>query len=371
MNRKVRVLILTNGARNPFLEAWVACIRSSGARVAVLLDTRRMRDDYVPDVLFADTVVVPADGGTDWIRAVHERLEGDPDILFDYWGMATLLNTIGTRTWPKARRVVCVDTFPNASRRRAEVRDVVQSNALLHRADGLTVASRAMARSVRRATLGRSSGLPASVVYSPFPASAHADGSHGRSYADGTLSLCFTGRSDFLFSQDPRMAKDAVGPYLQGFIERGAEMSVLDPGDERIAAELRNRGFRFYSSVSRSGMTSGDFARTISPFHGHIVTYAQAGPVVRRRVENSLSTRFATAVCAPTPIVAPRASGFVDEFFDRNPIGFRADDPDEILQRLRSDGPTMADAWRTGHDRWTGEAYGPALAEQWERVLNR
>lgn len=365
-----RVLILCTSARNPFLEAWVACIRATGVSVAVLVDARRTREMKVPDVLVHDTVLLTHERSDAWEREVVELLGGTPQVIFDWWGMAALAEPLVGRAWPAARHVLCVDTFPNASRWRAAARDVVQANVLLGRASGLVFASRAMEVAVARATAGRSRALPSAVVYSPFPLSSHR-APFAEPRGEGPLRLCFTGRSDHLFSSDPRMSKDAVGTQLQRFIELGGEVHVQRPGRAADDRALLDRGFNFYPEVPRDEILTGGFAEAMGAFDGHLVIYAQPNRTATRRVQSSLSTRFATAVCASAPIVAPVASAFVEELFGRWRIGFRSDDAEETMDVLRAEGRSMRSNWAANHHQWAGEAFAEDLRELWAAAARR
>ena len=206
-----RILFL-GSLRNPLGQAWAESLAIAGnevlMRTADGLVARWQRDGR--------RVAVGGGGRAPADAKLEAALDGGPDVIFAWWGTGALgeFATLGER-FPTARRVLCVDTFPNASQWLSEVRERRLLRSLSSEVDGLVYPSAEM-RALHVEMVPALLPIPWLALPQPLPARAHArsvgslppelvlpDGDRPR--------VVLTGRSDLLWTRDPRMRKDALG----------------------------------------------------------------------------------------------------------------------------------------------------------------
>lgn len=353
-----RIVLFCTSLKNPFVEAWVRTWEASGARVAVLAQVDPLDSPDTPPQLHERTVYF--DGAdkkvpTAWKAKLETLLGGPPTAIFYWWGLGSLALRTPVEAWPAAKVLLCVDTYPNASRLLTEIREALQSLLPVNRVDAFVVASDEMASMIlKRFPWVR--GTPMHVVTSPFPLSSHLSQPILVAERSEKLRLCFTGRSDFLHRGSLRMAKDDLGEFFVELLESDMDVFVQEPSDLAQKSELMSRGYSFYPAVARANIMNGGFAEMISTFDGHLVHYEVANATISRRVSTSLSTRFATAVCSPTPIIVPPEATFAKKFLSVHPIGFASRDADSISDVLSDQADAMRQYWRDNHHAWAGES---------------
>ncbi len=357
----VRVVLLVSSVKNPFVEAWLSTLEAASDSVVVLVDSPHGNlFDFPPHLHDRVVTVTPKTrGGPEWRVACESLLGGTPTAVFHWWGLQSLLGDLAKSAWPEARTVVCIDTFPNASRPVTEAREWVRSLGPVRRIEALVTTSPEMGVAlVRRFSALR--GVPEFPVLSPFPQRAHASQRVDPAPA-ARPRLCFTGRSDYLFSGARNMAKDDLGMWLTALVDAGADVFVQRPESDTIRRRLVDAGLDFYPEVPRGGLMNGDFATLLQSFDGQLVYYEVNNPTIRRRVEVGLSTRFATGLCSPSPMIVPPEARFARHFLAEYPVGFAARDPDEIVGRLREGTRALRDTWWDAHHAWAGEAFVPSV----------
>lgn len=360
-----RVAIFCSSLKNPFIEAWVKTWEAAGAVVAVLANVSASESSDTPGYLRERVVHFDAaDSGSrwQWTTQLEAILGGPPTALFYWWGLAALNEKAPIKAWPSAKVVLCVDTYPNASRFLTELREVALSALSIGMVDAFVVASEEMADLlVRRFPWIR--GKVMHSVVSPFPLASHTSVREPNRNQSEKLRLCFTGRSDYLHSGSLKMGKDDLGLFLDNFINEGIDIFVQTPTDIDHRRRLTNLGYSFYRDVPRDEILNGGFADMISQFDGHLVYYEMANPTIARRVSTSLSTRFATGVCSSAPIIVPPEATFAVNFLSKNPIGFASRDPDFISGRLSERGAEMREYWAGSHRTWAGESNAEGLRQ--------
>lgn len=353
-----RIAIFCTSLKNPFIEAWFRTWEASGAEVAVLAQVDQSDSPDTPVYIHERTVYYSALDSLSaplWKSELESLLGGPPTALFYWWGLGSLSIESPVKTWPDAKVLLCVDTYPNASRLLTEIREVAQSVLAVTKVDAFIVASENMADLLRRRFPWiRDKAMH--VVTSPFPLSAHASGQSVERTNSSKLRLCFTGRSDFLHSGHQKMGKDDLGQFLVGIIKSGMDIFVQEPRDVNQLKELKERGYSFYPDIPRNELSDGGFAEMISDFDGHLVYYEVANSTISRRVSTSLSTRFATGICAPTPIIVPPEATFATKFLSDHPIGFASRDANLIKSILQDRGDSMRQYWGANHHLWAGES---------------
>ncbi len=288
-------------------------------------------------------------------RAAASAGEGEPDLVFAWWGTEALRALVEAgEAHPSARRVLCVDTFPNASMWVTEVRERQRLRSFARDIDGLVYPSPEM-RATHVGAVPWLESIPWVALPQPLPARAHA---RHREFLPDELTLpptdgprlVLTGRADLLWTRDPRMRKDALGDALIGL--EGAGFEVWTSG--HFAAEKQSR-FRTYPTFSTEEMLDGTFATYIAQFDGQLALYNVANGTLRRRVSAGLSTRFAFGLASPSPLIVPPESRFAAKFLREHPIGIVLDDPQRLradVERRQSD---IRAAWTASHHSWTAE----------------
>jgi hypothetical protein len=361
-----RVAIFCSSLKNPFIEAWLKTWEASGVKVAVLANVHPSDSSDTPDYLHERTVYFDAaDLGSvsQWKAELESKLEGSPNAIFYWWGLAALFETAPVKAWPSAKVLLCVDTYPNASRLLTELRECVRSAFPIAMVDAFVVASEEMAALLaRRFPWVR--GKEMRTVVSPFPLSAHCSAVRDSARdASARPRLCFTGRSDYLHSGSLKMGKDDLGVFFDGLIQAELDVFVQAPRDNDHRRLLAGLGYSFYGDVPRSHIMNGGFADMISQFDGHLVCYEVANSTISRRVSTSLSTRFATGICSSTPLIVPPEATFAKDFFSRHPIGFASKDPGVVRRTLGERGAQMREYWKTNHQAWAGESNASGLRQ--------
>lgn len=360
-----RMAIFCSSLKNPFIEAWVKTWEAAGAVVAVLANVSASESLDTPDYLRERVVHFDAaDSGStrQWKMQLEAILGGSPTALFYWWGLASLAEKAPIKAWPSAKIVLCVDTYPNASRMLTELREVALSALSIGIVDAFVVASEEMAELLTRRFPWIRGKVMRSVV-SPFPLASHASAGASNKKHSEKLRLCFTGRSDYLHSGSIKMAKDDLGLLLDKFISAGIDVFVQAPSDDDHRRRLTSLGYSFYRDVPRNDLLNGKFADMISQFDGHLVYYEIANSTIARRVSTGLSTRFATGVCSSTPMIVPPDATFAVNFLSKNPIGFASSDPYAVSRTLMERGDEMRAHWAANHRTWAGESNAEGLRQ--------
>lgn len=364
---QARVVIFATSIRNPFVEAWLGVILSAGARAVVLVDAEQGHAPDLPEWLDALAIHTRSSSREvlPWRERVEAALDGVPDTIFYWWGIGLLTNRLPRNAWPDAHTCLCVDTYPNASVPLTEVRERYRGMRELAGVHSVVVTSERMSEmlSTRFRSLRSTPMLP---VLSPFPLKSHYAGAPHTPEEEVRPRLCFTGRSDYLFSGSRRMRKDDLGAWLEHLMQNGLSIFVQDPTDVERRIMLERKGFLFYPRVSREGITDGTFAAMLSTFDGNLAYYSVMNATVARRVSTSLSTRFANALCSPTPIIVPPQAEFARDLFSTYPIGVCTDSVQE-MRRVMLDSTDSRLCWHEAHAEWAGERYGPDLVAMWSK----
>jgi hypothetical protein len=349
----VSVVIHLNTLANPFAEAWLDAFDAAGVPALLLADVDPSEIALLPVQYRQRVVLMDARGR--WSSDVENRLDGAPAAVFEWWGFGALSRRAPKERWPNARRVLCVDTYPNASRLVSEVREATRALPHLSGVDAFVVTSEEMRDSIRHRFPPLVSRASFHIVASPFAKKSHAQTSHH--LLAPQPRLIFTGRSDHIGVASRNMAKDDVSTLLGGFLAAGARVFVQEPRSEAHRETLLRDGYDFYPHVERAGITSGTYAEMLSSFDGHIVAYAVTNNTLRRRVRSGLSTRYATALCSPSPMIVTADSTFAARFVADREIGVVHDrDPERTIESLSRVQAHAREAWWAGHDAWTAEA---------------
>lgn len=350
---------------NPVATAWWLALDSIGHDGLVHCETRGPSagphselDHGVPEVRRVKF--------RDW-PAAESVLDGTPDIVFLWWGCRSLLwgATCLTR-WPRSRLVVSLDTVPCASWWGGEVREWL--HLAQHKVHGLVFASSQM----RRDLLLRCPWLhtvPGAVVPVVFPASAFARSQRELPEklvleASSQPRICFTGRTDFLFTSERRMRKDAIGRTLLDLVHSGA--AVWLSGLQKQACSHGARPFNFMPRFSNADLFNGRMATYLAQFNGTLLLYNVHDRTIRRRVRNSLSTRLALAVTTPTAwIINGESRVLCEELWGDEPWGLVLDEakPQRTLQELRSIEGLAQSRWEQARGRLTMEHYHAVLRD--------
>lgn len=332
----LRVLVVASFG-NPLGTNWVKGLRRIGCRV-VAIDHRHgpcLEADLHRWGL-EDEVVISWTGGhlTEEQRSRIERaLGGTPDLLFGWWGSLVLpaLQDVAVE-YPSARKVLCVDTLPNASNFITEYREVLRFLMADRWLDGYVFYSQSMAQLFYRRVPGARQ-KPHLALIEPFLLDAFAPSQMSNvPILNRTVTephVVFTGRGDLLWTRDYRMKKDAIGPFLVEVANHGVQVYV-EP-----RADLRNHpNLHHYPDFSNQDLFGGRFADYVSQFDAHLVIYNECNPTIRRRVTTGLCTRMAFAMTATAPLAVSSTSTFVAEYWKDEPFGFMFTSATDLVAQL-------------------------------------
>jgi hypothetical protein len=261
------------------------------------------------------------------------------------------------RAFPGVPLVLCVDTYPNASVVLTELREWATFLPRRRQVAGFVTTGAEMTRMLRRRGLIRRQ--PTLELNQPLALETHASTGGSVGVPD---TMLFSGRSDYLYSRDRRMAKDALGPSLEEFMSAGMKVTVQEPLDGSSRSFLEERGYAFYPRFSNEAMVDGRFSDFAAGFGCQLVSYEIPSGVIRRRVNNGLSTRWTFGLASPAPLVAPGRSAVARSFFAAHPVGLASDDPQHVVSELGRRGEAMREYWHRHHHMWSAEgSSGPLL----------
>ena len=334
---KLRLLVVGTLA-NPMATNWVYGFKSLGYSVAVL-DWRDF--PATPAQLEEwgfqnDVKVFNCKDISDEVRqAVRTELDGEPAILFCFWGSQVLEPlSKAHQSFPRAKVVLCTETLPNASNFLTELREILlfrQSDSLIN---GYVFYSEAMRQLFcRRVPSARGKTYLAMIM--PFLEKAFVRNDVISSdipqlkRLDKYPHVIFTGRGDKLWTKDYKMAKDAVGSFLVKLAERGIHVFVSHSADLKGIPNLHP-----YPKFSNADLFGGRFGQYVSQFDAHLAIYNECNDTICRRVSTSLSTRLAFAFTSTSPVVVTQRSQFVKEYWGDTPFGFNFTSVNDLVASL-------------------------------------
>jgi hypothetical protein len=300
---------------------------------------------------------------------IEEELRGTPDVIFLWWGYKALSHIRSLRaTWPRAKFVLCLDTLPDARWLPGEIKEWLAYARW--RVDGLVFASSTMRQNFfKLAPWYRL--VPNACIPVVFPRATHARSTSVlppslRMPETDKVRICFTGRSDFLFSKDVHMRKDALGGRLLALAEVGAEVWVSSLG----SSERPAFGFQRMPLFTNADIFTGLMATYLSQFTGNLVTYNVHNRTIRRRVSSGLSTRLALAAAVPVAwIVHPASLDLCREVWQSHSPAVVAEcAPSDVLKRLAAAESETRAAWSSAQEVLAIENYLPDLLTLLDRV---
>jgi hypothetical protein len=339
-----KIIVETNCLVNPLADAWVRAFKAAGLSVVGLMRSR----DPVPSALAENWVA-----GMETPRAeIEARLGGRPEARFAWWGLGFAAGHSIEATYPRIRSVLCVDTYPNASRPSSEVREWLLASCETRRWARYVCYTDEMAEMIGRRLPGHIKSRTA-VILQPFAMETHAtvDRYQPNKFAH---SVIFTGRSDFLFSSDRRMAKDALGKALKDYLSNGFTVTVQRPSEPNAERALSALGFMMYEPFNHAQMLDGTFSNFISEYGCQLALYNECNTTVRRRVRNGLSSRFALGLTSPSPLVISRGAVGPQRILESRGVGMAVTGPSELKERW-PELQEMRQQWHATHGEWSAE----------------
>ncbi|KIQ11768.1 hypothetical protein RU01_18350 [Rhodococcus sp. MEB064] len=336
--------------RNPLAEAWRSALEIAGFNVVAVCER-------------ADETWLRGSGEvrSNWVtrqQASAITASQQVDTVLVWWGIETAARSWALREYRHARRILIVDTFPNASGILGALRETASSLRARHFLDASLTYSDAMTKDVRRLSfLGK---LESHALVQPFPSSIHS--ANFKPVSSRTCDFIFTGRSDLMFSDDKKMVKDRVGPTLQRLLQLGHQVTVGETGDNHYDFELRNRGFSLYQRLSNGELLRGGLTDIIAAHKVHINLYNTPTRLLKRRVRNGMSSRFALGVCAAAPQAVMTGAYDSVRWIRTRGIGFDFSNADDLAGKFGAlDLQQMVDEWRLRHEAWTAEGQSENL----------
>jgi hypothetical protein len=339
-----RVIVETDNVINPLADAWVRAFKASGLSVVGLMRSH----DPVPAALAENWVA-----GVEVPHAeIESRLGGRPDVRFAWWGLGFAAGHSINATYPEIRSILCVDTYPNASRPSSELREWLLASRDTRRWTRYVCYTDEMAQMIDRRLPGRGKSKTI-VIVQPFETQTHA--TVDRYESNGLVqSAIFTGRSDCLYTSGRRMQKDALGKILQDYLSNGFSVTVQRPSEPNAERALRTVGFKMYEPFNHSQMLDGTFSNFISGYGCQLALYNEWNTTVRRRVRNGLSSRFALGLTSPSPLVISQGAIGPRRILESRGVGMAVTGPLELKERW-PELQNMRQQWRTTHGEWTAE----------------
>lgn len=345
------------------MDAWIEFIIMSESELVVVAEVEYGEIFKIPES-YRDLLVIKSPRSA-WKEKVEEMFGGTPDVIIYWWGLHSLLRRDLYEVWRDARLALIVDTFPNASHKLTEFREVVRARKYLGLVNTFIVSSFEMKEDLRRVFHSSIQDSNFIVITSPFSLRNH----FGR-YSDEETSssdnakrgispsIIFLGRSDYFYSGVRRMLKDDIGPQLIRLIKNGARVTVRNTGDTGLNNILLEEGFNFYESFDRESMTNGNFSRFVSTFDAQIPIYNAHNSTIRKRVANGLSTRFVQGICSDTPLIIQNESTSGINFIRSHDTGkVMTKNLGEVLNSLLENQSLMRKNWKEKHVSWASESF--------------
>ncbi|MEE3851348.1 hypothetical protein VZC37_13465 [Gordonia sp. LSe1-13] len=338
------MVIVSASLRNPLAEAWRRSFEVAG------FETIGVLSSGTPS---------PCDSRwTSW-RGLLERVEvGRISCIIFWWGTQYFAAQTIPPELSKIRKVLVVDTYPNASVLSTEIREQYYLMLARRRADCFVVYGDHMHTAIE--TAPRVKRLPDIVaLMQPYPLATHS-ASTGSPKLRDTNSVIFTGRSDLLFSDNPRMRKDRMGPFLESLLDLGFSVTVSDTGNPSENASLSRRGLSLYSRMTNSDVLDGKLSEVIDNYAIHLAGYNVNNRTIERRVKNGLSSRFSLGICARTCQAVPKEAKSAVEFVQQHGIGFAYASPSDFVRTIEFLKGCL-DNWDSSHHKWSAEAQVDSL----------
>jgi hypothetical protein len=269
-------------------------------------------------------------------RSIVDSLNGTPDIIFS-WEGALILKPLQwvEQTFPTAKVIHCVNTFPNAVNALSELRMYWRYRRADTSIDGYVFYSKSM-QAFFQQKIPTAQKKPYLVLVEPFLKVAFADPNSYKpdvpelKRIDDKPYIIFTGRGTELWNSfSLKERRDALGSFFQQLSQQGIRIFLPPKADLRGLPNLHH-----YPVFSNQDIYSGRFAEYISQFDAHLVMYNEWNGTMRRWVSTGLSTRFAYALTATSPLAVSQTSQFIHELWHQNPFGFVFHNIDDLAISL-------------------------------------
>lgn len=269
-------------------------------------------------------------------QAVLQSLDGTPDIIFSWEGVLILkpLQKVH-QFFPTAKVVHCVNTYPNAINALTELRmnwRYRQANSFI---SGYVFYSEVQQRLFSE-KISSARGKPYLVMIEPFFERTFASNGIVNSGVprlerfDENPHIVFTGRGDRLWDKKKlRSRRDALGSFFKELASRNIHIFLSPKANIKGFPRLHH-----YPDFSNEDLFEGRFAQYISQFDAHLVMYNEYNNTMKRWVSSGLSTRFAYALTATSPIAVTKTSKFVEELWKDNPFGFTFSNVEDLVESL-------------------------------------
>ena len=118
----MKTILYVNSLENPLVDAWIDFILMSECELVVLAEVELVEVSKMPEV-YRNLLVIKSPG-SEWKEEVEDFFGGKPDVIIYWWGLHSLLRSDVYEAWRGARLALIVDTFPNASRKLTEFREI-------------------------------------------------------------------------------------------------------------------------------------------------------------------------------------------------------------------------------------------------------
>lgn len=377
MNR-LKILILAF-AYNPTCRNWVYGLKSLGYEVTLLVWGQQF---LTPEALqnwgFAagDIPIFQMQAALPDLtaQAIVESLGGAPDLLFSWEGALILKPLEQVRQiFPKAKIIQSACTFPNATTILTEFRMHQRYRKSASNIDGWIFYSDTMQTSFCQ-KIPAAQGKPYLVMVDPFLDAAYAKPNSPLTIPqlnriDYSPHIVYTGRASKLwssFSLDGR--RDALGRFFKHLSNRGVHIFVSPKADTKGLPNLHH-----YPDFSNQDIYEGRFAEYLSQFDAHLVMYNECCGTLRRWVSNGLSTRFACALTATSPLAVTETSQFVHDLWQERPFGFTFRNVDDLVASLHDQQKlaTLRQNMEKVHRSYAFESQAPQIIQFIEKIAGK